>query len=808
MEEDSKAEKLLKKAAWYLQAGNFYAFCVEVLDRDLVIQPHQEMCSVAEHLAETFRKYYEEGHTPSVGEKIHYLCLSPRGTFKSSIWNQCLGIWLALKYPNIRILIDSETVTKSEVFLGDIRDQFEANQKLIAMYGKQDNQDKWNNSMLLLNTRTRTGLKEATFMTSGVSKSLPGMHYDLIIGDDYVSDQNVGTFEQIEKVINHIRRAKSLLDPGAPHFILGTRWTFDDPYNYILKNLGKSHHFYIRSCGGKFDGDKPLYFPSRLNDAFLETLMDEQKAYIFSCNPAEAPILMADLTTKRIEDVKVGDMVMGWSWDSPTKGNGFGDPDKTYHRKRMVPTEVTEINSRMSDVQTVVLDNSDVLRCTPDHHWFTGASPHQSHTDGRPEYRPSKVGVKMLKMFDTYVPDMDPADAGWLAGMFDGEGSVTAKGNGVLRIAQSKQHNPDVCKKIEELLTKYDYDWSYTDAGTSYYITGGWREKRRFMLQTNPVRSYKIVNSILPLVGNAILEKPKVTSITKTSNEKVYALTTKTGNYVVWGYLSRNCQYRNHPVPEGEQTFDVQKYGVIDKEKFLHMLKGVPYRWYYLVDPAITESQTRKGDYTAMSPYVITPDGKKYLYRAKAVKEGPDKIIDTIYNHYVSVQSDLGPSHNGSAYIETVAFQKLMITMLKKKQEEFSVKIHWKEMKPESSTNKEMRIRGAVPHLECGDLVIVAEAGQTVDTLTGTNQILIEQAAHFPLSNNDDLIDNQGYAVHICKKPSADEEPLIKRPWDYQMGVQSKGKSDRLLLSAHKPAEEDGSHEVPYDSAEYEWDKF
>ena len=492
-----------------------------------------------------------EKHTPSLGEKIHYLCLSPRGTFKSTVWNQCMGIYLALLYPNIRILIDSETVTKSEVFMGDIRDHFESNQTLKALYGDLVDKDTWNNSKLLLSSRTRRGLKEATFMTGGVGKAMPGMHYDLIIGDDYVSDQNVGTFEQIEKVINHIRRAKSLLDPGAPHFMLGTRWTFDDPYNYIINNLKKSHHFYVRSCGGKFDNDKPLYFPSRLNDDFLEALMDEQKMYIFS------------------------------------------------------------------------------------------------------------------------------------------------------------------------------------------------------------------------------------------------------------------CQYRNHPVPEGEQTFDIEKYEVMSQTDFRKMIIGTPYRWYYLVDPAITESQTRKGDYTAMSPYVITPDGKKYLYRAKAVKEGPDTLIDTIYNHYVSIQSDLGPSHNGSAYIETVAFQKLLIPMLKKKQEEFSVKIHWKEMKPESSANKEVRIRSAVPYLECGEMVIVEDSKDpTVHTLTGANQLLAQQAAHFPMSNNDDLLDNQGYAIHICKKPKDSEAPPKKQSWDCQMGVQKKVKSGKLLVSAHNPAEEDGSDNEPYNQSDYDWDVY
>lgn len=545
---DDKAQLLIEKASWYLQPGNFYAFSKDVLKRDLLIQPHQEMASVAEHVIRSMYRYFVEGHLPSEDEKHHYLSLSPRGTYKSTVWNQCMIIYLILLYPNIRVLIDSETVTKSEVFLGDIRDQLETNQTFIALYGELES-DTWNNSKILVNTRTRSGLKEATVMTGGVGKSMPGMHYDLIVGDDYVSDQNVGTFEQILKVINHIQRAQSLLDPGAIHFILGTRWTFDDPYNWIIENLSENFHIYIRSCGGKHDGDKSLYFPSRLTESFLGTLRKSQGSYIFS------------------------------------------------------------------------------------------------------------------------------------------------------------------------------------------------------------------------------------------------------------------CQYRNFPIPDGEQTFDIKKYEVISKHHFLSLIKGTPYRWYYLVDPALTEEKVRRGDYTAISPYVILPDGKIYLYRAKAVREGVDKIIDTLYNHYVSVKSDLGPSHNGSAHIEAIAFQKLLIPLLKQKEKTHNTKILWKEMKTESASSKEVRIRAAVPWLEEGSLVIVQDtqsANPTINSLTGANQVLLDQAAHFPMAKNDDMIDNQGFAVHICKKPRHNAPIAKPGNWDEKLGVHPTRKSG--TMNKHRPAEEFDQED--YNPNDYEWDVF
>lgn len=511
----TQSESLAALAAWYLQPGNFYAFCVEVLNRDLVIQPHEEFCSVGEHLIESLRKYFN-GYLPSADEKHDYLCLASRGTYKSTVWNQCISIYAALLFPNIRILIDSETVSKAQVFLGDIRDQIEGNPIFIALYGNLADKNKWNQSMATLTSRTRTGIRESTFMTGGVGVSMPGMHYDLIIGDDYVSDQNTGTFEQIEKVINHIARAKSLLDPGALHFILGTYWHFNDPYTYIIKNMPELYHIYIRSCGGVLDGNKPLLFPSKLNDEILKGIRKKQGSFIFS------------------------------------------------------------------------------------------------------------------------------------------------------------------------------------------------------------------------------------------------------------------CQYAMSPIPDGEQTFNPEQYNIVSDSQFQALLIDQPYYWFYLVDPAITEESKRKGDYTALSPYVVFSDGRIFAYRLKAGKWGPNTLIDEIYSHYVSVQKDLGPSYNGQAWIEAIAFQKLLLPLLQKKSEEHGQRIKWKEMKTESRTSKEVRIRAAVPYLESGDLWIVQKTDKVnpqLHDLTDANQLLVQQAQQFPMATNDDLIDNQGFIVHLHKKPSRSKAPQKKLGWDYQMGV-------------------------------------
>lgn len=535
-------EELAEKAAWYLEEENFYQFCVDVLDRDFEPQPHAEMCHVARKLISIFHNYFVNGYKTTAAEKRHFMALTPRGTFKSTVWNQCLGLWIALKYPNVRILIDSETVTKAMVFLGDIRSHVEENPYFRALYGDLENKSSWNNSNLLFANRTKTGLKEDTFMTCGVGTSMPGMHYDLIIGDDYVSDKNVNTFDLKEKVKNHIRQARSLLDPGAPHFILGTFWAFDDAYQSILgdEEQRKRYFVYVRSCGGIHDLDddgvpRPLYFPTRLDDEELGILLSDQKPFLFS------------------------------------------------------------------------------------------------------------------------------------------------------------------------------------------------------------------------------------------------------------------CQYRMNPIPEGDQVFDVKCYKVISKTHFLALLQGTPYYWYFIVDPAITKEQRRRGDYTAISPYVILPDGRRFLYRAKAVREGVDTLIDTIYNHYVSVAKDLGPSKNGQAHIEAIAFQQLFIPLLKQKEEQIGVRIKWQELDAMGNTPKEIRISAAVPYLEAGDLWLVEDQEvPSIHQLTGANKILFQQASEFPEATNDDMLDNQGYMIHIVKKPKSTDKVEKPQSWDSRMGhTKEYSFQEQLLILKAKDAGKD-----------------
>lgn len=94
--------------------------------------------------------------------------------------------------------------------------------------------------------------------------------------DDLVSERNVTTADQIEKVKQHYRFAYSLLEPGGLFIIIGTRYHMD-MYNDILKDT--SFKTMVRPAT-TLNGEP--FFPSRLGKKRLEELKQSQGTYIFN----------------------------------------------------------------------------------------------------------------------------------------------------------------------------------------------------------------------------------------------------------------------------------------------------------------------------------------------------------------------------------------------------------------------------------------------------------------------------------------------------------------------------------------------
>ena len=138
----------------------------------------------------------------------------------------------------------------------------------------------------------------------------------------------------------------------------------------------------------------------------IETVNKCNASCLF-CHGEGTPILMADLTYKPIQDIKIGDLVIGLE-------------KKQYNKHRLwsyVISEVTDIHSRESEVVSLIMEDRTTV-CTPDHKW---AERYHGYRETRLfRIDQSIKGVSPPSWFD----DNTDFKLGWLCGISVGDGTI------------------------------------------------------------------------------------------------------------------------------------------------------------------------------------------------------------------------------------------------------------------------------------------------------------------------------------------------------------------------------------------------
>jgi predicted phage terminase large subunit-like protein len=216
----------------------------------------------------------------------------PRGTYKSTICTWAFPVWVMLREPNTRILIDSFNSENAQNFMAPIKETFE-NAYFQELFGDRRSPTNWNQESITLK---RTGnYPQPTITCSGLNAEKTSQHYDLIIADDTQSEATSESREQIDSVIRNFKLYESLLVKGGMILNVGTRWAFDDLGEFIDKleaadaNAQRPKRIFIskysaftRNEEGKFTTD--LEFPDILSKEELAHARATQGAFLFSCN--------------------------------------------------------------------------------------------------------------------------------------------------------------------------------------------------------------------------------------------------------------------------------------------------------------------------------------------------------------------------------------------------------------------------------------------------------------------------------------------------------------------------------------------
>lgn len=276
--------------------------------RDIDNKLHRLMCK-------TWQQRYYDTHT---------MWLIPRSHLKTSLWTVAGTLHMLVNNPDLRVLVVSARWDNAVDIISEIRSVIETNDMFRLLFPEfcPDKAEKsiqkrmrQTTARLDLPCSKWVGRKEGSVMCTSTGASMVGKHYDVMVFDDAVNDENTATKELRNKNWNWFQNMLQIRDNlTSPVKVVGTRWHYDDWYGRIIRNeerirkeqeeegaeVKPLYKLFRLSCYTKDEsGNQVAIWPERFNKPALDDLKRELSAYIFSCQYLNDPVPEEDATFRR-----------------------------------------------------------------------------------------------------------------------------------------------------------------------------------------------------------------------------------------------------------------------------------------------------------------------------------------------------------------------------------------------------------------------------------------------------------------------------------------------------------------------------
>ena len=182
---------------------------------------------------------------------------------KSSLITFGGSIQRILNDPEITIGIFGHSNIIAEPFLKQIKKEFERNETLKTVFqdilwaNPQKEASQWSNFGITV--KRKGNQKECTVEASGLDAQPIGKHFDLRIYDDAVVPESVSTPEQVQKSINNYSMSQSLGVEGGDEWMIGTRYSYADLYEWVLKRGALKPRIHPATHDGTKEGIPVLF---------------------------------------------------------------------------------------------------------------------------------------------------------------------------------------------------------------------------------------------------------------------------------------------------------------------------------------------------------------------------------------------------------------------------------------------------------------------------------------------------------------------------------------------------------------------
>jgi DNA polymerase III alpha subunit len=258
------------------------------------------------------------------------------------------------------------------------------------------------------------------------------------------------------------------------------------------------------------------------------------------CLDPSTPVLTEDLRWVEVGKLEIGDRLVGFDEHKVLK-------NKKAHRYWHA-TDVLRTRRLVLPTYKVRLEDGTETITSEDHQWLI-ASPCEADIRWV-RTKDLKVGQRPQRLVSEWA-EPDTWEAGYIAGILDGEGSLSLSkmhngGHSLsLGFAQKEGVVLDTALRI---LDSWGFDYSLKNHGKernslwSVWLRGGRAEVIRLLGIARPQRLLAKLD--VELLGRVIsIDRPAIVSVEALGLGEVVALETTTGTLVAQGFAHHNCRY-------------------------------------------------------------------------------------------------------------------------------------------------------------------------------------------------------------------------------------------------------------------------
>lgn len=268
---------------------------------------------------------------------------------------------------------------------------------------------------------------------------------------------------------------------------------------------------------------------------------DKRYAALNYCLAPGTRILTSELLHIPCEDIQVGMDVVGFDEFTPTGGRG--------HVHRRFRKAKVEAVSRLTKPSVRITDaTGQTVECSVDHLWLV------KRPGVQPRYRWARADQLTTEDRLLSIGLWEPADSrtgGYLAGLYDGEGSMQGRAGGAKQTSLHFSQKPGTvmsmfCSGMDELGLRYSYSKRGPNSTSpcDNVVVHGVPNILKVLGTLRPARFLSRAAEIYDgaaIVGGRQFDERQVVSVEPIGYQEVVAIQTSTRTLIADGYMSHNC---------------------------------------------------------------------------------------------------------------------------------------------------------------------------------------------------------------------------------------------------------------------------